>query len=291
MSNSGRIFPISDEQVIDTLRAELEKVDPSRTSRIIEKFVIAVLGSIPWIGGVLTAGESFRAEEGSHRQNYLQTQWLEEHQRKLLELAKSLQEIQDRFLSLGNQIEDRIMSEEYLALVRKAFRVWDQSDTDEKRRFVVNLVTNAASTRASSDDVIRLFIDWIGLYNEVHFAVIREIFQNPGSTRFDMWTGIYGQLPREDSSAADLYKFLIRDLSTGGVIRQERDVNAVGQFVRKRPRHVPRGTGSTTLETAFDDTKPYVLTAIGREFVHYTMNEIVTRIGADRTTEAPAAAV
>lgn len=61
MSSSGRIFPISDEQVIDTLRAELEKVDPSRTSRIIEKFVMAVLGSIPWIGGVLSAGESFRA--------------------------------------------------------------------------------------------------------------------------------------------------------------------------------------------------------------------------------------
>ncbi len=281
MSSGGRIFPITDEQVIDTLRAELEKVDPSRTSRIIEKFVMAVLGSIPWIGGVLSAGESFRAEEGTYRQNYLQTQWLNEHQRKLLELAKTLQDIQERFESLGAQIDERIQSEEYLGLVRKAFRVWDQADTDDKRRLLANLVTNAASTRACSDDVIRLFIDWIGLYNEVHFAVIREIFQNPGSTRFDMWTGIYGELPREDSSAADLYKFLIRDLSTGGVLRQERDVNALGQFVRKRARHVRRGMGAATLESAFDDTKPYVLTAMGKEFVHYTMNEIVTRIGSE----------
>ena len=279
MSNGGRIFPVTDEQVIETLRAEIEKVDPSRTGRIIEKFVLAVLSSIPWIGGVLSAAESFRAEEGSHRQNFLQTQWLEEHQRKLVELARALQDIEQRFESLGAQIDDRIQSEEYLALVRKAFRVWDQADTAEKKRLLANVVTNAASTRACADDVVRLFIDWIALYNEVHFAVIREIFQNPGSTRFDIWTGLYGELPREDSSAADLYKFLFRDLSTGGVIRQERDVNAIGQFVRKRARHVRRGMAATTLESAFDDTKPYVLTAMGREFVHYTMNEIVARIG------------
>ncbi len=30
--------------------------------------------------------------------------------------------------------------------------------------------------------------------------------------------------------------------------------------------------------SAFDDTKPYVLTALGRQFVHYTMNEIVPKI-------------
>jgi hypothetical protein len=172
--------------------------------------------------------------------------------------------------------------------VRKAFRIWDESDTSEKRRLLSNVITNAAGTKACSDDVIRLFLDWIKLYNEVHFAVIREIFENPGSTRYDIWSGLYGETPREDSSAADLYKFLIRELSTGGVVRQERDVNAVGQFVRKRPRFVRRGAAPTTLESAFEDTKPYVLTALGKEFVHYTMNEIVHRItgetGAQPTT-------
>ncbi len=182
MSFDGRIFPVTDEQVIANLRAEIEKVDPSRSGRIIEKFFMAVLSSIPWIGGVLSAAESFRSEEGAHRQNYLQTQWLEEHQRKLFELARALQEIQSRFESLGEEIDDRIQSEEYLALVRKAFRVWDQADTTEKKTLVSNIVTNAASTRACADDVVRLFIDWIALYNEVHFAMIREIYQNPGST-------------------------------------------------------------------------------------------------------------
>jgi hypothetical protein len=33
-------------------------------------------------------------------------------------------------------------------------------------------------------------------------------------------------------------------------------------------------------ESAFEDTKPYVLTELGRQFVHYTMNEVVPRIAA-----------
>jgi hypothetical protein len=35
------------------------------------------------------------------------------------------------------------------------------------------------------------------------------------------------------------------------------------------------------MESTFEDTKPYVLTELGKEFVHYTMNEVVKRIGDD----------
>lgn len=278
MSDVPQPLVPSDDHVIDNLRAELEKVEPSKRSRVLEKFVLAVLSTIPWIGGVLSAAESFCTEEGTFRQNHLQTQWLGEHQKKIVLLGETLNQIQHRLENIREDIDARLASEEYLGIVRKAFRVWDQADSEEKRRLLVNVVTNAAGTRACSDDVIRLFLDWIQLYNEVHFAVIREIFSNPASTRYDIWTGLYGEITREDSSAADLYKFLIRDLSTGGVIRQERDVNAAGQYVRKRAKHVRRGAGATTLESAFDDTKPYVLTAMGKEFVHYTMNELVTRL-------------
>jgi hypothetical protein len=270
-----------DSEVVESLRTEIEKAEPSRRSRILEKFLLAALSSIPWVGGMLSAAEAFRNDEGTSKLNHLQTEWLKEHQKKLLLLAQTLQEVGERLNNLGDEIDDRIQSEEYLALVRKAFRIWDESETEEKRRLLSNVITNAAGTRASSDDVIRLFLDWIRLYNEVHFAVTREIFQNPGSTRFDIWSGLYGEIPREDSSAADLYKFLIRELSTGGVVRQERDINAVGQYVRKRARHVRRGAAPTTLESAFEDTKPYVLTALGTEFVHYTMNELVPRITGD----------
>jgi len=285
MSSDDHKKLMQDGEVVESLRAEIEKAEPSRRSQILEKFFLAALSSVPWVGGVLSAAETYRSEESTNKLNHLRTEWLKEHQKKILMLAQTLQDIGERLNNLGEEIDERVQSEEYLALVRKAFRVWDESDTDEKRRLLTNVITNAAGTRACSDDVIRLFLDWIKLYNEVHFAVIREIFQNPGSTRFDIWSGLYGEIPRENSSAADLYKFLIRELSTGGVIRQERDINAVGQFVRKRPPHVRRGAAPTTLESAFEDTKPYVLTALGSEFVHYTMNELVPRIAGDSGTQ------
>lgn len=194
-------------------------------------------------------------------------------------LNATMQEIGRRFEAIGDQIDERLASEEYLDIVRKAFRTWDKADTDEKRHYVANLVTNAAGTRLCSDDVVRLFVDWLDDYHESHLAVIREIFSNPGSTRLDIWVAIYGTTVREDSAEADLYKLLIRDLSTGGVIRQARGTNADGQFLRKRSVHKPSGVTNATVESAFEDSKPYVLTELGKQFVHYSMNQVVERVG------------
>jgi hypothetical protein len=92
------------------------------------------------------------------------------------------------------RIDDRIESPEYLGLVRKAFREWDQADTQEKRELIVQLITHAAaSTRICSDDILRLFLDWIEQYHEAHFAVIREIYKNPSPTRYDIWVAVYGK--------------------------------------------------------------------------------------------------
>jgi hypothetical protein len=279
MNGNVPILPITDAQVIETMRAEIEKSESAGPRRAVEKLVLAALSSIPWVGILVSAAKDIKSDDDADRQNYLLRLWVEQHQRKLMELGQMFQEVQSRFENFGDEINERIESDAYLALVRKAFRAWDQSDTQEKHRMLGNIVINAGSTRACADDVIRLFIDWTELYNEVHFAVIREIFHNPGSTRFEVWSAIYGELPREDSEQADLFKFLIRDLSTGGVIRQERDVNSLGQFVRKKPIR-KRGT-PTTLESAFEDSKPYVLTQLGRSFVHYTMNETVTRLSGE----------
>ena len=268
-----------DEALIQDLRAEIDKAEPSRRSRILEKFFLAALGSIPWVGGVLSAAEAFRTDEGDLRLNRLQTHWLEEHQRKIGSLMQTLQEIGNRLADLGSEIEERIQSEEYLALVRKAFRIWDESDTEEKRKLLANVLTNAAGTRLCSDDIIRIFLDWIRMYNEVHFRVMKEVYKNPGSTRYDIWVSLYCEnTPREDSSQADLFRYLVRELNTGGVIRQPRETNAAGQFMRKRPQRRPQGSTPGTMESTFEDTKPYVLTELGREFVHYTMNEVVKRI-------------
>jgi hypothetical protein len=68
-----------DDVIVEQLRTELAKSEPSRHKRIIEKFVLAALGSIPWVGGFLSAAASYKAEEGSIKQDSLQTRWLEEH--------------------------------------------------------------------------------------------------------------------------------------------------------------------------------------------------------------------
>jgi hypothetical protein len=36
---------------------------------------------------------------------------------------------------------------------------------------------------------------------------------------------------------------------------------------------------SPVLASAFDDDKPYVLTELGSQFVHYVLNEVVPRLG------------
>jgi hypothetical protein len=128
--------------------------------------------------------------------------------------------------------------------------------------------------------VIRLFTDWLALYHESHFAVIQEISKNPGTTRQDIWTALYNMDVREDSAEADLFRLLFRDLSTGGVIRQERDTNQLGQFVKRTPVRTARGFSGHTMKSAFDDKEAYVLTAMGKQFVHYTMNEVVLRVAA-----------
>lgn len=280
VEEAGSVY---EQKAIEFIRAELAAAAPSNRRRIIEKFILAALGSIPWVGGFLSAAVNYKTEQGSVRTDTLQTQWLEEHAQKIDRLMRALEEITQRFENLGSQIDDRIQSEDYLALVRRAFRSWDRADTEDKRKFIGNLVSNAAGTRLCSDDVVRLFIDWLDLYHEAHFAVIREIYKHPGALRFEIWDAIYGELPREDSAEADLYRLLIRDLSMGGVVRQERETNRHGQFLRKK---TPKRSGSipTTMESAFEETKPYVLTGLGQQFVHYTMNEVVPRI--DREASA-----
>lgn len=269
---------ISIDNSIEQIRQELANDQSSKWRRITEKFALAALSAIPWVGGFVAAAAQIRSDEAAVKGDDLRTKWLEEHRKKLEQLNLSLGEIHGRFQSIGLEIEERIQSPEYLALVRQAFRTWDSAETEDKRQFVANLISNAAGPRVCSDDVVRLFISWLDLYHEAHFAIIREVHQNPGSTRFDIWSTIYGRLPQENSAEADLYKMLIRDLSTGGVIRQARDTNELGQFVRRRPQQ-HRGPTPSTLESAFEDNKPYALTELGKQFVHYTLMSDVRRLG------------
>ena len=63
----------------------------------------------------------------------------------------------------------------------------------------------------------------------------------------------------------------------GGVIRQHRQTDYAGKFIKKAKTKY--STGSTgTYKSAFDDNESYELTELGKQFVHYTMNEVVTKL-------------
>jgi regulator of replication initiation timing len=241
------------------------------------RFVLAILSSIPWVGGVLSGVAGLTAESEQKQVNQLMYLWLKEHQEKMSELGTTIKEMLNRFDELGEEIKERVESEDYLTLVRKTFRSWDKSDTKEKKEMLKKLLMNAGGTKLCSDDLVRLFIDWIDLYHEAHFSVIGAVYNNPSITRGEIWDKIHeGERPLEDSAEADLFKYLIRELSMGGVIRQEREVNYNHQFVKAGSRS--RKSSNNVLDSAFEDTKPYELTELGAQFVHYVLNDLVKRI-------------
>jgi hypothetical protein len=270
------------DYVIESIKADIATSTPPRRNRILEAIALAAVGSIPWVGGVVSAAAAYKAEAAGIEKDSLLEEWLREHQGKLQQLRITLVGMIARLEGFGKEVEERIMSEEYLTLVRKTFREWDTADTEEKRKLLVNLITNAAGTRLVSDDIVRLFLGWIDSYHESHFAVIRAIYQSHDNppTRYDIWAAVYGEpIPRDDSAEADLFRMLIRDLSTGGVIRQPRETDFQGRFIRKRVGGARRPAAST-MESAFEDSKQYVLTELGSRFVHYTMTELVKQIGS-----------
>jgi len=270
------IKKLTDSSIEEKIKEELIKSFDSKRKRIFSKIFGAALGSVPWVGGFLSAMNDLKADESQIKNNQLYQQWLEEHKKKMQSLAETLLQVMKRLDEFTEEIDDRLESEEFMQIVRKSFRSWDKSDTKDKRELVRKLLTNSGAYSTVPDDLIRLFLDWIDLYHEIHFAVVKVIYSNPGVTRFEIWKELNGKSVREDSLEADLFKLLIRDLSTGSVIRQHRQTDYYGSFMKKPPRKST--TPSRTLKSAFDDGEGYELTELGQQFVSYTMNEIAPRI-------------
>lgn len=273
------------EEMLSKISSELDQHLKGEKKRRYARFSIAALGSIPWIGGFLSASAAMNAEKEQSRINEFYRQWIEEHRQKILKLGETIVEILDRLEGFGDDVQNRIESPEYLALVRKGFRTWDQADTDEKRKLIQQLLCNACATKLCPDDLVRLFLDWIDRYHEAHFRVIKEVYQHPGVTRVQIWDRTPGPRPREDSAEADIYKLLIRDLSMGSVIRQHREKDAYRNYIKKSG-HGQSKYSSDIMKSAFDDTEQYELTELGKQFVHYTMNEVVPRIQGQEDSKA-----
>jgi hypothetical protein len=278
-SNGDQLLAESAEEIeLQIKRKALALRLDGRRSGKYARVLLSALSGIPWVGSLLGAAATYTSEKEQEQLSELQKLWLQEHHAKLHRLGMTLASVIDRFEEFGEELQERIQSEEYLTLVRQAFRSWDQAETEEKREFIRRLISNAGGTKLCPDDLVRLFIAWIDLYHESHFAVIREIYKTPGITRAGIWRAIHGQAVRENSAEADLFKLLIRDLSTGSVIRQQRPTNEYGEFMRKQ-KQANAKRASPTMKSAFDDVEEYELTELGQQFVHYTMDELVARLG------------
>ena len=237
-------------------------------------------GMIPFAGGILSGSAAAWSESETKNFQKIVSAWLKLQEEEIVEIGKTIFEIMIRLDLNDQKIYDRIQSPEYLGLIKKSFRDWSAAESEDKRVLIRNLLTNSASCNLTTDDIIRLFIDWIEIYSESHFKVIREVYKhsNNGITRQEIWRNIYGHSVREDSPEADLFKLIIHDLSVGHVVRQYRPTDYYGNFI-KQPPHL-KHAHSNTYTSAFEETKPYVLTELGKQFVHYTMNEIVPRLDA-----------
>jgi len=244
----------------------------------IARFALACLsGLIPFGGGAVGGASGVWSEAEQDKINKILATWLKLQEDEIKEIGKTMFEVLIRLDQNDEKVQKRIESPEYLSLVKKCFRDWSAAESEQKRQFIRNLLANAAATTLTSDDVLRLFIDWIETYSELHFKVISSLYKNPGFTRLQVWQEIYGQSVREDSAEADLFKLIIHNLSTGHIIRQHREVDYAGNFVKERASR-SRTSNSHYYTSAFDDGKEYELTNLGRQFVHYTMNEIVPKI-------------
>jgi hypothetical protein len=252
--------------------------ESGKVAKISRGALQAIGGAIPFAGGVLSAIAGAWSEGEQDRVNRFFEHWVRMLKDELREKEQTIVEIMARLNLQDEAIAARVESKEYQSLVKKTFREWSGAESEQKREYIRNILSNAAATQVSSDDVVRLYIDWINQYSEMHFQVIGAIYNSGGITRGAIWKKIGKGPVREDSADADLYKLLFRDLSTGGIIRQHRATDRFGNFIAKTPQRSPKGSGPKPLVSAFDNQEGYELTELGQQFVHYAMTDLPLRI-------------
>lgn len=264
----------------ERLEQQLQAAVDNGSDSTIARFILSCLGAIPVVGGAVSGAGGYWSENEQEKVNQLFLSWIKLQEDELKEIGQTLFEVIIRLDKDDPDVIKRIESPEYLSIIKKSLRNWSAAESEEKRQLIRNLLSNAgAATQLCTDDVIRLFIDWIDRYSEAHFKVIRVIYKNKGFTRQEIWNEIHGEQVRENSAEADLFKLLIDDLSQGRVIRQHRETDYSGRFVK--PSSSKKSSGSSSYyASAFDNDKQYELTELGMQFVHYTMDEVVTKLSS-----------
>lgn len=247
-----------------------------QTPKIIRGGLQVMGGAVPFAGGIFSAAAGAWSEHEQEKVNNFFRQWIKMLEDELKEKEQTILEIMVRLDIHDEKIAQRIESKGYQSLLKKTFREWSGAESETKRQYIRNILANAAATTVTSDDVIRLFIDWLKQYSEMHFQVIGAIYNSDGISRGEVWTKIGKGEVREDSADADLYRLLFRDLSTGGIIRQHREKTYDGRFLKRTPQKGRSNSGEMT--SAFDTEQGYELTELGKQFVHYAMTDLPLKI-------------
>jgi hypothetical protein len=264
----------SDSDIVSKAEQEVTRRFAKGSNDKYGRFFLAAFSGIPWILP-LSIIANFKGELDQEGLNSAFKLWLTEHQEKLEELVETINDMGVRLSSFGEHVQERVESKEYLDLVRRGFRIWDESDTKEKRLMIKQLLVNAGAIALCPDDQVRLFIDWIQKYHEAHFSVMKEVYLHGPITKGSIWDNIHPQgRPADNTAEAGLFGYLTRELNMGGIIHLQREINYAGQTVRA-PRQTASGrTRSDTLESPFEDTKFWVLSELGKEFVRYVMEDV-----------------
>jgi len=246
----------------------------------IARGVLQIAGAVPFAGGLFSAAAGYWSEHDQEQVNNFFKRWVEMLEDEIKEKQQTIMEITARLDIHDEEISKRISSDEYQSLIKKTFREWAGAESEEKRVYIRNILANAAATTLTSDEVVRLFIDWLSAYSELHFKVIAVIYRHhtEGITRGNVWTELGKKEVAENSADADLFKLLFRDLSTGGVIRQHRETDYYGNFIYKKTQKRSKGSGPKQITSAFDEKDSYELTELGRQFVHYAMTDLPLKI-------------
>jgi hypothetical protein len=250
------------------------------TQKIVRGALQVIGGAVPFAGGLFSAAAGSWSEHEQEKANKFFRHWLEMLQDELKEKERTILEIMARLNIQDKDVSERIESKEYQSILKKTFREWSGAESGDKRTYIRNILANAAATNLASDDVIKLFIDWLRDYSELHFKVIGVIYKHSsrGITRGAVWRELGKMRVAENSADADLFKLLFRDLSMGEIVRQHRDVDYAGNFIPKPPQRRPTGSGPKPLTSAFDEEDSYELTEIGKQFVHYAMTDLPLKI-------------
>ena len=237
-------------------------------------------GVVPFAGGLLSAAAGAWSENEQERINSFLKEWVQMLKDEIKEKERTIIEIIARIDVHDEEISRRLKSDEYQSLLKKTFREWSGAESETKRVYIRNILSNAAATKAASDDVVKLFIDWLKNYSEMHFQVIAVVYNSNGISRGEIWREIGKDRVREDSADAGLFRLLIRDLNIGGIIRQHREKDIHGHFLEKPTQRKQRNSsfGAKRLESAFDEEDSYELSELGQQFVHYAMTELPPKI-------------